>query len=55
MAEVLRSGERPAQLHVTTGIAKQVFQPLASVSNTKVVQQSQFQQLHDLLQMMGQL
>ena len=55
VAEAVRRGVRPSEVHVTTPVAQQVLQPLASVSSTEVVLQSQFQQLSELLSMMSRI
>jgi hypothetical protein len=55
VAEAVRRGARPAEVHVTTPVAQRVLQPLTSVSSTEVVLQSQFQQLHELLSVMSRI
>jgi hypothetical protein len=55
VAEAVRRNVRPAEVHVTTPVAQRVLQPLAAVSSTEVVLQPQFQQLHELLNMMSRI
>ena len=55
VAEALRRGGRPAEAHVTTPVSQRVFQPLSVVSSTEVVLQPQFQQLHQLLDMLSRM
>ena len=53
VAEALRRGERPSEVHVTTPVAQRTLQPLSAVSSTEVVLQVEFQQLHELLRMLS--
>lgn len=55
VAEALRRGVRPAELHVTTPLAYEAFQGLAAISSTDVVHQPEFQQLHELLNVMSRM
>lgn len=55
VAEVLRRGARPSEVHVGTPAAEQLLQSLESVSSTRVVLQLEFQQLGGLLSMMSQI
>ncbi len=55
VAEAVRRDVRPAEVHVTTPVAQRVLQPLAAVSSTEVVLQPQFQQLHQLLDMLSRM
>jgi hypothetical protein len=55
VAEAVRRDVRPAEVHVVTPVARQVLQPLVDLSSTEVVQQPQFQQLHELLNMMSRI
>jgi hypothetical protein len=49
----LERGCRPAELHVLTPAAESVLKPLGQLCQTQVLRQSQFQQLHELLNMLS--
>ena len=49
----LERGCRPAEVHVLTPVAESVLKPLESLSQTQIVRQSSFQQLHELLHMLS--
>lgn len=50
----LARGCRPAEVHVTTSLAQATLKPLEALSATRIVRQPNFQQLHELLNMMSQ-